>query len=127
MHFAVGRKFLVWYIEGMSKNFKPKKVNKYDTLSKPQEVFDFHNRGAMTPNDVKRLADEFLAECLDRKLTKVLFITGKGLHSKKGMPIIKPFLNKYLQTLPLVFRVYEGRHDRGGEGTLEVILEYNHD
>lgn len=108
----------------MSKNFKPKKVNKYDNLSKPQGEFDFHNRGSLTPNEMKRLADEFLWECKDRKLTKVLFITGKGLHSKNGMPIIKPFLRKYLQSLPFVFRVYEGRSDRGGEGTLEVILDF---
>ena len=109
----------------MSKNFKPKKVNKYDNLSKPQAEFDFHNRGAITPYELKRLTDEFLEECRDRKLTKILFITGKGLHSKKGMPIIKPLLNKYLKTLPFVFRVYEGRFDRGGEGTLEVILDFN--
>ena len=109
----------------MSKNFKPKKVNKYDNLSKPQAEFDFHNRGALTPHETRRLADEFLEECRGRKLTKVLFITGKGLHSKKGMPIIKPFLNRYLRSLPFVFRVYEGRFDRGGEGTLEVILDFN--
>jgi DNA-nicking Smr family endonuclease len=108
----------------MSKNFKPKKVNKYDNLSKPQAEFDFHNRGSLTPNEIKKLADEFLEECRNRRLTKVLFITGKGLHSKNGMPIIKPFLNKYLKSLPFVFRVYEGRRDRGGEGTLEVILDY---
>ncbi len=107
----------------MTKNFKPKKVNKYNNLSKPQAEFDFHNRGALTPSEAKRLADEFLEECRERGLTKILFITGKGLHSKKGMPVIKPFLHKYLKTLPFVFNVYEGRFDRGGEGTLEVILE----
>ena len=111
----------------MTKNFKPKKVNKYDNLSRPQAEFDFHNRGTMTPNEIKRLADEFLEECRDRKLTKVLLITGKGLHSKKGMPIIKPLLKKYLDGLPFVFRVYEGRFDRGGEGTLEVILDFKYE
>ncbi len=114
---------MIYIVFPMSKNFKPKKVNKYDNLSKPQAEFDFHGRGSMTPYDVKRLTDEFLEECRDRRLTKILFITGKGLHSKKGMPIIKPFLRKYLEGLSYVFRVYEGRRDRGGEGTLEVILE----
>jgi len=104
-------------------NFKQKKTNKYDNLSKPQAEFDFHNRGKLTPYAVQRLTDEFLEECRDRKLTKILFITGKGLHSKHGMPIIKPFLNKYLKSLDYVVRVYEGRFDRGGEGTLEVILD----
>lgn len=105
-----------------SKKERTKKVNKYDSLSKPQAEFDFHNKGMLTPSDMKKLADEFIDDCLRRKLTKILFITGKGLHSKKGMPIIKPFLKKYLQDLPFVERVYEGRSDRGGSGTLEVVL-----
>lgn len=104
------------------KKLRPKKLNKYDNLSKPQAEFDFHDKGLLRENDMRVLTDEFLEECLRRKFTKVLFITGKGLHSKNGMPIIKPFLNRYLQTLPYVVRVYEGRYDRGGSGTLEVIL-----
>jgi DNA-nicking Smr family endonuclease len=63
-----------------------------------------------------------LASCRERGLTKVLFITGKGLHSRGGMPKIKPFLRKYLLSQADVLRVYEGRRDRGGTGTLEVIL-----
>lgn len=107
---------------GKSRKMKPQKNNKYDNLSQPEAEFDFHDRGVLTPGDVQRLADRFLDECRSRNLTKVLFITGKGLHSKHGMSVIKPFLKKYLSSLSFVFRVYEGRHDRGGSGTLEVIL-----
>jgi DNA-nicking Smr family endonuclease len=109
---------------GKKRKERPQKMNKYDNLSKAQEEFDFHGRGVLTPNDMKKLADEFLDECRRRKLNKVLFITGKGLHSRNGMPVIKPFIKKYLQGLPYVSRVYEGRRDRGGEGTLEVILDF---
>lgn len=105
----------------MSKK-KKFKNNKFDNLSKPEATFDFHVYGPITMQDVKKLADEFLAECRDRELNKILFITGKGLHSAKGMSVIKPFLKKYLLELPFVARVYEGRSDRGGSGTLEVIL-----
>lgn len=101
---------------------RPQKTNKYDNLSKPQAEFDFHDLGVLHPGDMKKLADEFLEECRSRKLTKVLFITGKGLHSKNGMPVIKPLLKKYLSEKPFVKQVYEGRRDRGGSGTLEVIL-----
>lgn len=101
------------------------KKNKYDNLSKPQDEFDFHSRGILNPADVRKLTDEFLAKCRKRKLTKVLFITGKGLHSRHGMPVIKPMLRKYLSSLPFVVRVYEGRRDRGGTGTLEVILDFD--
>jgi len=100
------------------------KNNKYDNLSKPQAELDFHDRGLLYPEDIKKIVDEFIEECVDRKLTKVLFITGKGLHSKNGMPVIKPLVKKYLQTKPQVYRVYEGRFDRGGSGTLEAILSY---
>ncbi len=106
------------------KKQRPQKNNKYDNLSKPQAKFDFHNRGRLRNQDIQALADEFLETCERRNLTKVLFITGKGLHSAKGMPIIKPFLKKYLQNHPNVARVYEGRRDRGGSGTLEVILDF---
>ena len=109
---------------GKKRKEPKKKTNKFDTLSKPQEEFDFHGRGPLHMGQVKELADEFLEECRERELYKVLFITGKGLHSKKGMPVIKPFLRKYLQGLSCVQRVYEGRSDRGGEGTLEVIFDW---
>jgi DNA-nicking Smr family endonuclease len=105
------------------KKIRSTKKNKYDNLSKPEASFDFHNRGPLTRRDMQELADEFLEECFERELVKVLFITGKGLHSKHGMPVIKPFLRKYLTKHPRVIRVYEGRRDRGGTGTLEVILD----
>lgn len=101
---------------------REKKVNKYDNLSQPEAEFDFHGRGILTMREVERLADEFLDECRRRGLKKVLFITGKGLHSRNGMPVIKPHLRKYLMSLSFVARVYEGRRDRGGTGTLELIL-----
>jgi DNA-nicking Smr family endonuclease len=106
------------------KKIRPKKTNKYDNLSKPQAEFDFHGRGALTMRKVQEMTDDFMQECRDRGLTKVLFITGKGLHSAKGMPVIKPFIKKYLTEKSFVERVYEGRFDRGGSGTLEVILKH---
>lgn len=106
------------------KSPKPKKLNKYDNLSKHQAEFDFHDRGMLHAGDIKRLADEFLDTCERRKLTKVLFITGKGLHSRNGSPVVKPLLKRYLLTLPFVVRVYEGRSTIGGSGTLEVVLDF---
>ena len=52
-------------------------------MSKPEAEFDFHGRGPLTKDDMQELADGFIEECRDRGLVKVLFITGKGLHSKK--------------------------------------------
>lgn len=99
-------------------------MNKYDNLSKPEAELDFHDMGFLTMDMVRKITDEFIGTCRDRGLSKVLFITGKGLHSKKGMPIIKPFLKKYLSEKSFVDRVYEGRFDRGGTGTLEVVFRF---
>jgi len=99
------------------------KINKYDNLSKPQAEFNFHDRGILTQSDMQKLVDEFIEECRDRGLRKVLIITGKGLHSRNGSPVIKPFVKKYLQSKSFVSMVYEGRYDRGGSGTLEIILK----
>jgi DNA-nicking Smr family endonuclease len=111
------------FMAKFSKKDRKKKTNKYDNLSKPQAEFDFHERGALTMGQVREMTDEFVEQCRNRGLTKILFITGKGLHSQKGMPVIKPFIKKYLSEKPFVERVYEGRFDRGGSGTLEVILK----
>jgi DNA-nicking Smr family endonuclease len=108
--------------------FKPRKTtknNKYDNLSKPQDSFDFHNLGILSPRDITKLADDFLYKCRQRSLTKILFITGKGLHSRNGSPVVKPVLRKHLEKLSYVVRVYESRRDRGGQGALEVTLDFD--
>jgi len=109
----------------MAKNSKKQrkhKVNKYDNLSKHQAELDFHDRGILTQDHMRRILDEFIEDCRERKLSKVLIITGKGLHSRNGAPVVKPFVKKYLESKPFVERIYEGRFDRGGSGTLEVVL-----
>jgi DNA-nicking Smr family endonuclease len=101
---------------------KNKKFNKYEDLGKPQAEFNFHDRGILSEDDIKKMADVFLSESLRKGFKKVLFITGKGLHSKEGVAKIKPFLKGYLLSKSVVERVYDGRVDRGGSGTLEVGL-----
>ncbi len=96
--------------------------NKYDNLSKPQAELDFHDRGILTRNEIIKITDEFIQDCRDRGLNKVLIITGKGLHSRNGAPVVKPTVKKHLEVQSYVQRVYESRFDRGGSGALEVIL-----
>ena len=108
----------------LGKKDRKTKNNKYENLSKPQAELNFHGLGVLTMDMVRKMTDEFIDECRDCGLTKVLFIPGKGLHSRKSMPIIKPFLKKYLSGKSFVVRVYEGRFDRGGSGTLEVIFDF---
>ena len=109
---------------GKRKKERPSKTNKYDNLSKPQAEFDFHDRGILSPEDMRNMVDAFITDCRNRVLTKVLIITGKGLHSRGGAPVVKPFVKKHLLTKPYVSRVYESRSDRGGSGALEITLNY---
>lgn len=106
----------------LKSNYRNSK-NKYDNLSKPQAELDFHDRGILKRDEVIKITDEFIDDCLDRGLSKVLIITGKGMHSKNGAPVIKPLVKKYLADKSYVQRIYEARFDRGGSGALEVILE----
>ncbi len=108
----------------LGKKDRKKKSNKYENLSKPQAELDFHGLGRLTMGEIRGMTDNFIEKCRDRKLSKVIIITGKGLHSKKGMPIIKPYLRKYLSAKPYVLRVMEGRFDRGGSGTLEITFRH---
>lgn len=95
--------------------------NKYAHLNEPQATFDYHDKGILTEDEIRDLADEFIAECKGKGLMKVLIITGKGLHSENG-PVIGPLLKWYLHKNPAVLSVETARRDRGGEGALEVKL-----
>ncbi len=95
--------------------------NKYAHLNQPQAELDYHDRGKMTEHEIKSLAKDFVEECAERGMKKVLIITGKGLHSEQG-PVIRPMIRQFLHRLPQVVSVETARRDRGGDGALEVEL-----
>lgn len=97
-------------------------MNKYAHLSTPQATLDFHGKGILTREEICRLALEFIRDAHRKRLTRVLIITGKGLHSKEG-PVIGPLLQDFLPSLSEVQTVVTARRDRGGEGAMEVQLE----
>ena len=101
---------------------RKKKHDKYAHLQEPQATFDFHDRGLLTEDEIKRLARVFVEESRSKGYERVLIITGKGLHSSDG-PVIRPLLKWFLHSLPQVLSVETARRDRGGEGALEVKLK----
>ena len=98
------------------------KNNKYAHLSEPESKLDFHTLGILLQEEVKKIADEYIQKSKQNNIKRLLFITGKGLHSKDGEAKIKPWLCSYLQKHTDVKKVAEARRDRGGEGALEVTL-----
>lgn len=98
------------------------KQNKYADLNVPEAEFDFHERGILTKSEICNLAKNFLQEASVQGLTRVLIITGKGIHSRENGPVVKPLLQEFLPTLNIVKQVMPARRDRGGDGALEVLL-----
>jgi DNA-nicking Smr family endonuclease len=96
-------------------------ANKYENLNKIQAEFDFHNLGVLTPQEIYKLAADFIQNSQKNNYTKISFIVGQGKHSKNG-PVIKPLLKKYLENHPDVAKVSLGKFAQGGEGVLVVDL-----
>ena len=101
---------------------KNSKNNKYADMSLPQAEFDFHGKGVVGPLEVKKFLNEFLDECIAKNLKRILVITGKGIHSKSGEPVVKKLAFDYLRSDNRVGMVLKARRDRGGEGAFEVQL-----
>jgi len=101
---------------------KKTKQNKYAHLSKPEAELDFHGMGILTENQVQSITDDFIKKSKQNKLKKVLIITGKGLHSRNEVAVVKPIVIAFLKRHEDVESCMEARRDRGGSGALEVTL-----
>ncbi|PIQ79573.1 hypothetical protein COV81_01765 [Candidatus Peregrinibacteria bacterium CG11_big_fil_rev_8_21_14_0_20_41_10] len=97
-------------------------MNKYQNLSEPQAELDFHQFEILTKDEIIEITDQFIKKSHKHKFNKILIITGKGLHSRNGTAVIKPIINDYLNSHPLVKRFATARIDRGAEGAFEITL-----
>jgi DNA-nicking Smr family endonuclease len=104
------------------KKDRKRKVNKYADMNAPQAEIDFHGMGVLYPEDIEKKCDEFITKSQKKGLKRVLVITGKGLHSSEGGPVVKPTVVQFLKRDGRVFRFTEARRDRGGSGAFEVEL-----
>jgi DNA-nicking Smr family endonuclease len=105
----------------MSAKKRKFKVNKYENFSSPKEQLDFHGLGILTPNDIEKLLNDFIAKAKKNNSEKILIITGKGLHSQDG-PVVRPLVQRLLQKHGDVRSFSQARVDRGGSGAIEVVL-----
>lgn len=96
-------------------------MNKYAHLAGPQAELDFHGKGVLNPKQISQMLDQFLEDSYSKGLSKVLVVTGKGMHSKNGA-VVKPTVIKHLANHELVESANSARRDRGGDGALEVRL-----
>lgn len=96
--------------------------NKYERLAHPQSTLDFHKAGILTRQEIKALTERFLERSSEEGLTKILIITGKGLHSQNGEAVIKPIVEKILSHNGHVKTFSWAPRQRGGDGAFEINL-----
>lgn len=96
--------------------------NKYAREAEPEIALDFHKAGILTHGEIIALTQRFLQRCSLQGLTKVLIITGKGLHSQNGTAVIKPIVEKLLLRSEYVKTYSWAPRQRGGDGAFEINL-----
>jgi len=99
---------------------KKKKHNKYENQAKPSKEIDFHKMGILSEDDITRICNLFLEECISENIKKALIITGKGLHSKNGISKIKPIVQSVLRRKKEIKTFSDSRIDRGYSGAIEL-------
>lgn len=88
----------------------------------PQDILDLHNLSK--EESLKELKD-FITKANRKGLNIVMVITGKGFHSKKGVPIIRKVVARWLQKDggKFVKEFYYAPVKYGGHGAFYIILK----
>lgn len=91
------------------------KNNKYAQV--PQAILDLHG---FVLDEAQEEVKEFLAEAKNKNYRLVRIITGKGISSINGRPILKPWLEGYLADRSYRWRL--AKMNEGGDGAFDISL-----
>jgi DNA-nicking Smr family endonuclease len=94
---------------------KQVKKNKYK-----QEVEASLDLHGLTALEAEAMLDNFLAAASKTGLKRVRIITGKGINSPLGRPVLKPLAETRLKDKGYEFR--PAKITEGGEGAIDVDL-----
>ena len=94
---------------------KQAKKNKYK-----QEVEASLDLHGLTALEAEAMLDNFLAAACEAGLKRVRVITGKGINSPSGRPVLKPLAENKLKNKGYKFRT--AKITEGGEGAIDVDL-----
>ena len=98
--------------------------NRYAHLNEPEATFDFHDRGVLTPADIRSLAKKFIEGSRSKGHSRIRIITGRGRNSARG-PVVRPTVLSLLGRLQqegLVSDYNSARMDAGGDGAIDILL-----
>ena len=111
-----------------NKDFIHKKNIRYDKIKK----IDLHG---YTIEEANKAVEQFIQECFDEDVTKIIVITGKGLRSKnvenpylsKDLSILKysvpEFIEKNNSLTRLIIETTDAKIEDGGSGAFYIYLK----
>ncbi len=86
----------------------------------PEAELDLHGE----TSDIAALkVSEFLNNSRNRGLKKVSIITGKGLHSENGKPVLKDIVLEEIRCSNIVREAYHPKAINGGSGVIWIIFK----
>jgi DNA-nicking Smr family endonuclease len=108
--------------EDLDHNIKPKKNKKKAFKHKPRATIDLHGK---TSKEALMLFENFIKRSYFNKITFVLVIVGKGIHSEDGRPIIKETIEDWIKKNGKKYiSSYNNAPQRlGGSGAIFIILK----
>ena len=110
-----------------NKDFKPQKQNLLKTRS-----IDLHG---YTLEQANNAIEEFILKAYDEKVSKLIVVTGKGIHSdvekdpyaSKDLSILKysvpEFINNNQNLMKVINDIQDATIEDGGSGTFYVLLK----
>lgn len=77
----------------------------------------------MTSEEAIHEVNEFINDCVNKKIRCICLIHGKGYNSPASKPIIKNRLNQWLVKNPHVLAFHSAKPAHGGTGAVYVLLK----
>ena len=77
----------------------------------------------MTAEEAEAGTLRFLADSWEHGVPKICIITGKGIHSQDGIPVVKEMVESVLHGSPYVREYASPKARYGGSGALWIILK----
>lgn len=86
----------------------------------PQTTLDLHG---LTGDEAKAAVVGFISECRRNHIRKISIITGKGLHSDGGVPVVRNLVSSILAASEDVSESSKAPFNFGGSGAFWIILK----
>ena len=107
--------------------------SKQHSLIKTKSI-DLHG---YTLDEANKVISDFIKNCYDEKVNKIIVVTGKGLHSdneknpyvSKNFSILKYSIPEYISNnkslMNIINEIKDAKIDDGGDGAFYILLKKN--